>query len=51
MSKSSVSGSGPLISDEEFFGLLREDVEALALTRSAAGFRGGEESFELLMSR
>ena len=29
-------GPGPLIRDDEFFGLLREDIEALAATREAA---------------
>lgn len=40
MSKSPVSGPGSLISDEEFFGLLREDMEALAPIRYAAA--GGD---------
>ncbi len=34
--RNDIGGEGPLLSDEEFFSLLREDIEGLAPTREAA---------------
>ena len=42
-------GPGPLIGDEEFFGLLREDIEALEPTREAAAAGDYETARERLL--
>ncbi|MFO7945399.1 MAG: alginate lyase family protein, partial [Armatimonadota bacterium] len=44
-----IGGEGPLIDDEEFFSLLRDDIEALAPVREAAADGDCERADELLL--